>query len=1450
LNTTHHTSSWARRAAWLIVTLSGAATLFAFTARHAPPDKLLTTAERSGFTATARYDDVVTLCDNIAEAAPTRTRRISMGTTEEGREIPLLILADPPIATAEEAAKSGKLVVLLFGNIHAGEVCGKEALPMLAREILGLDHDVERGHADVTSQDDPAMATPDAPAVSARIIDIGKLPSGDDFVTINEGAKVGLKSGMLFDVVRAEQPIATVSIMSVEADQSIAKVTSKTVEIRPQDRVINSVPQRKADAEELSSTDLLKHLIIVIAPIYNADSNEKLGPIAAKRPGQVGPEGGDGIGTRENKNNLDLNRDYIKLEAAETRALVRFLVLWDPAVVVDTHTTNGSHHRYIITYAGPTNPAGDSGVLAYSRDKMLPALQKSMDEKYGIKTFHYGNFGNNHTQWTTYPDLPRYGAPYLGLRNRLGILSEAYSYAPFKNRVLATRDFCREILLFAAQNKRELRDLMRDADERVIAAGRKPAPNDLFPVRSDAKAFPDKVSVLGFEEEDRDGKRVSTGVPRDYEVELINDFQPSDTVRRPFAYLLHSDHASIADLLQLHGVKVEELREDLELDVETYTIEAVTKAMREFQGHSMVDVKVSPAPKTIRAEAGWYVVRTGQPLGNLAAYMLEPRAADSLTSWNFFDSALQLGEQFPVMRIVDSTYLLTAPAQDSTGYRTTRKRLTSETVYGPGASVNLSGSPIGGLRWVKEDAKKQNDKINNGAAENDPESQTEEADAAAPAEFYLQTRDGVTMKIDALTGRAENAYEFQAMTKALADLPTIGPDAARSMVGPFMNMNPARTAAIFERDNDLYYATLSGEGARLTSSPETEEFPTFSPDGSCIAFVRSNDLYVVDVKTRTERALTMGGTDLVRNAKNDWVYYEELYNRNWRAFWWSPDSKRLAFLQLDSTPVPRFKLQADHAEPRLIEDSPYPEPGEPNPNVRLGVVTASGGDVRWADLSDYNIGHYLITGVGWFPAEGDQKESRSALCYVQDRTQTWLDLLAIPVNGGKPTRLMREKTEAWVEPQGDPKFLKDGSFILASERTGYRHLYLFDKAGKLKNPITEGEWEATSIQHVDEDAGVVYVMGTADGSVGQNLYSIHLDGTEQTRLTQPQREMDCACGEDYEGINEEEKKLAALERPASDRGGGHSISFSPSGRYFIDNWSDYCTPTRVALFDRDGNRVRTLDSNPVHSMNDYERGSFGMFTIPARDGFELEASVLLPPDLDRTKKYPVWLMTYAGPHAPSVFDSWQGGRIGDEVMASSGIIVFRVDPRSASGKGAKSAWSAYKQLGVQELADLEDSVKWLCERPYVDAARVGISGGSYGGFMTAYALTHSKVFSAGVAVASVTDWRDYDSIYTERYMGMPQDNAEGYDKTSVVKAARNLHGKLLIVHGSMDDNVHMLNSLKLVRALQNANKQFEFMLYPGARHGVGGNHYRTFFADFVKRAVGGPMEAPESTEDK
>ncbi|HVJ80164.1 MAG TPA: prolyl oligopeptidase family serine peptidase, partial [Planctomycetia bacterium] len=306
----------------------------------------------------------------------------------------------------------------------------------------------------------------------------------------------------------------------------------------------------------------------------------------------------------------------------------------------------------------------------------------------------------------------------------------------------------------------------------------------------------------------------------------------------------------------------------------------------------------------------------------------------------------------------------------------------------------------------------------------------------------------------------------------------------------------------------------------------------------------------------------------------------------------------------------------------------------------------------------------------------------------------------------------------------------------------------------------------------------------------------------------------------------------------------------PKGDLFLDVWSDHKAPTKVVLRRGDGAAVRTVDSNPVHLVSQFKFAPFEFLKIPTPDGFTLEATIVRPKNFDPAKKYPVWFKTYGGPHMPSITDRWSGGRSEDQFLASNGFVVFGCDPRSASGKGAVSSWTAYKQLGVQETKDVETAIAWLLKNhPYCDASRIGMEGHSYGGYLTSYCMTHTKLFAAGIAGAPVTDWANYDSIYTERYMLTPAENPDGYVKSSVTKAAANLHGRLLLLHGLMDDNVHPQNSIQLSNELQKAGKQFDVMFYPTARHGIGGRHYNELKTDFILRNLGKPKsEAPAESK--
>jgi dipeptidyl-peptidase-4 len=645
------------------------------------------------------------------------------------------------------------------------------------------------------------------------------------------------------------------------------------------------------------------------------------------------------------------------------------------------------------------------------------------------------------------------------------------------------------------------------------------------------------------------------------------------------------------------------------------------------------------------------------------------------------------------------------------------------------------------------------------------------------------------------------------MEAAFARLPGVTRELAREASRRSAYTLDARhTAALVTLAGDIYHYELSSDRAvRLSSEPGDEELASYSPDGRLVAFVRGNDLHVVEVASRRQRALTTGGSDDLLNGKLDWVYQEEVYGRgNFKGYWWSPDSTRIAFLSLDESQVPRFTLVDDHAPRPLVEIGPYPKAGDPNPVARLGVVRAGGGRPAFVDLGRYSAQQPLIVDVSWTP------DGRRLLFQVQDREQTWLELAAVRPDGNAPATLLRETSPAWVERIASPTFLKDGSFLWLSERSGWRHVYHHRADGAPIRQVTDGRWEARTLHGVDESGGWLYFSGTERSAIGGDVYRVKLDGSALSRL--------------------------------SAAPGTHVATFNPSFTLYLDAWSDVVTPPQTRLHRADGAEVRVIESNPVPVLAEYRLAKPEFLQVPTRDGFLMEAMLIRPPDFDPSRKYPVFQQTYGGPHAPRVKNAWgETDHLFLQLLAQQGIAAWICDNRTASGKGAASVWPAWKRLGELELQDVEDALAWLKGQGWVDAGRIGIYGWSYGGFLTAYALTHSRSFAMGIAGAPVTDWHLYDSIYTERMMRMPRNNPEGYRESSPRRAAANLHGKLLLIHGSLDDNVHPQNTLQFAYELQQAGKPFRMMVYPRSRHAVSDpgllKHLRATMLGFIQETL-------------
>ena len=732
-----------------------------------------------------------------------------------------------------------------------------------------------------------------------------------------------------------------------------------------------------------------------------------------------------------------------------------------------------------------------------------------------------------------------------------------------------------------------------------------------------------------------------------------------------------------------------------------------------------------------------------------------------------------------------------------TGSALAQERLLSiDVLYDPETRIDFSGAPASGLAWISDTHYLQSTR--------DPDAQ----------------RTGL-MTVEAATGETEPLFDAAKMESAIAAFPGITADEAQRLARRrSYTMNRARTATVLTIAGDLYYYEFGADRAkRLTFSPGAEEEVSFSPDGAIVAFVRSHDLYVVDLESGRERALTTDGSAELLNGKLDWVYQEEIYGRHiYRGYWWSPDSSRLAFLQLNEEPVPEFTV-IDHLPYRLgVETWAYPKAGDPNPTVKLGVVTVAGGTPTWIDTDEYAPIQFLIVGVDWTP------DSRQVVYQVQDREQTWLDLKLGDAGTGKSSTLFRETTAAWVNVNGGPVWLSDGSFLWLSERSGWKHIYHYAADGALIRQVTDGPWEVRTLHGVaadaaDEAGGWIYFSGTERSHIGGDVYRVKLDGSRLMHL--------------------------------STAAGTHQANFNPSFTHYIDTWSDVTTPPQVRLHRADGDELRVIDDNPVTALSEYRLSQPEFLQVHTRDGFVMEAMMIKPPDFDPARSYPVYQHTYGGPHLPQVRDAWGGTTyLYHQMLAQKGIVVWICDNRTASGKGAVSTWPVYRNFGELELRDIEDGIAWLTEQPYVDASRIGINGWSYGGYMVSYALTHSKSFAMGIAGGSVTDWRDYDTIYTERYMQMPQNNPDGYRKSSPRFAAQDLDGQLLLLHGMIDDNVHVQNTLQFAYELQQAGKPFDLMLYPKSRHGIAEpslvKHMRTRMVDFIMKHLAPDGAQPNS----
>ena len=662
-------------------------------------------------------------------------------------------------------------------------------------------------------------------------------------------------------------------------------------------------------------------------------------------------------------------------------------------------------------------------------------------------------------------------------------------------------------------------------------------------------------------------------------------------------------------------------------------------------------------------------------------------------------------------------------------------------------------------------------------------------------------------------GRRLRLYEVAAKrSREVVDLSTldaaaVSPPAAdqygwenRRVDEATLQWAPRGGEVLYASGGDLFLIGIDGKWKQLIKTPVAERDPKFSPDGKRIAFRRNWDLYVLDVGSGQETRLTSNGSDTVRNGDLDWVYPEELNLGT--AYWWAPDSSAIAYLQFNVSGEPLYPHVDLQGARAVLEQQRYPQAGENNPDVRLGVVAAGGGATKWLDVGD-TVDSYLIARAGW------AADAKNVYVVRTNRIQNQLEFLLYNVDSGKARTAYKESDNYWVNVEGDPLFLKDGKhFLWTSERDGFRHLYLYAMEGGAPKQLTKGNWEVTDVLAVDEAAGRIWYRSTEASPLERQLYRVQLDGGGKQRIT------------------------------AGD--GNHRVGMAPVGGAFLDAYSNLSSPPEWTLRDFSGEALATYRAADRRALDEFDLRPTEMVKFTGKDGTLFYGRLIKPSGFDPAKKYPVVVDVYGGPHAQSVRNTWPGVGM-DQVFAHDGYVVWEMDNRGTSGRGHAFESAVFRNLGVQELADQREGIQYLISQGFVDARRIGVTGWSYGGFMTLNLMLNAPdLFHAGFAGAPVTNWLNYDTIYTERYMGVPKDSGEAYARTAMPAKAGALVGKLMIAHNIEDDNVLFQNTAQMISALEAAGKRFELALYPQKTHGVSGAPARQMestMLDFFERTL-------------
>jgi dipeptidyl-peptidase-4 len=610
---------------------------------------------------------------------------------------------------------------------------------------------------------------------------------------------------------------------------------------------------------------------------------------------------------------------------------------------------------------------------------------------------------------------------------------------------------------------------------------------------------------------------------------------------------------------------------------------------------------------------------------------------------------------------------------------------------------------------------------------------------------------------------------------------------------------------IVKEKGDLFI--ISGNTkTRITQDPDKEEKnPTFSPDSNYVAYSKDNNLYTYNLATKKETQLTTDGTKTILNGFATWLYWEEIFGRStaFRAFWWSPDSKTLAFMRFDETNTPMFPIYSSEGQHGHLEETRYPKAGDVNPTAKVGFTKPDKVGVTWADFNDQDDQYF-----GWPKWSLD---SKGLMLQWINRGNDNLKIYNVsPENGSK--KLVYEETQKeWISiDEADERLtlLDNGNeMVIISDKTGWKQLYLYSVDGKLKNKITDGKYTVTRVFGIDQKERVVYFHARGlESSARFDLYRVGLDGKNLKRLT-------------FGDFNHRQ------------------INASPDLKYFSTTYSNLKTPTAVTIIDNTGKRIKELGSLQGSEFSKYKINNYEQVRVKSNDGkFDLPMNILYPENMETGKKYPLMISIYGGPDAGTVYDQWSWTPRA-QWFAREGAIQVTMDHRASGHFGKEGVAYMHRNLSKYEMEDYITLTKHLISKGIVDESKIFMTGFSYGGYMTSMALTkHADVFTHGIAGGSVTDWGLYDTAYTERFMDKPSENPEGYRNNNVMNFVDTYKGKLLIVHGTMDDNVHLQNSIQLIDALQEKKKDFEMMFYPGGRHGWGGNkgiHYSNLQTQFI-----------------